>query len=188
MSKRNSGEMETGPLRPSPAVHRFVDALSESLLEDWTIRLKSGERGREAQQLARRIIVDFILRASFNMPQSPSTLGWLADALDEILDFRDPREALALPKRPKHRPAGEGINRAVDVACWVQLALGRGYSDSEAHVLAAQLFACDPRSVLRMRELAADWVTGMNATADWDEYFVLIRRPLPNSRQTDTKS
>jgi len=189
MSKRNnSAAMEQRSPGPSSAVLRFVDPLPESSLQDWTTRLKSGDRGREAQQLSRTIISDFILRASFNLPQSPSTVGWLAEALEQILEYQDPREALALPKLPKHRPRGQGIDRAFDVACWVKLAVERGHSEPEAHALAAKLFACDPRSVRRMRKDAADWVAGMNPRAEWDEYFILKKRPLPIAKQADTKS
>src|SRR5262249_47141015 len=147
-----------------------------------------GELGREAEQLSRAILSDFSLRASFNIAQSPSTLSWLADAVDKILEFEDPRAALALPKRPKHRPRGVGIARAFDVACWVKLAIKRGYPQAEAHNLAATLFAYDVRSVRRIGRVAAQWVTGMNPNTDWDKYFKSRGRPLPKPKNADSKS
>ncbi len=151
----------------------------DTLIELWTCRLRNGEVGPKAEGFARAILVDFSLRAMCGRPQSEVTIRWLADCFDRLTEYEDPYAVLALARRPPHRPVGHGVKRAIDVAHWVALAIQRGYTVADAAARAADLFACDVRSVHRMRKAARGWVEGMNWSADWDEYFRLLGRPLP---------
>lgn len=155
----------------------------DHLLEQWTARLRAGEKNPTAEGLSRAIIRDFIVRALLDKPQSKITLRWLADCLDKILDFEDPRTALTLQKRAKHRPGGIGVEKAIDIACWVKLAMERGHDKTKASKLAADVFSCDVRYVWRLRKKGQGWAEAMNPSADWDEYFQHKRRPLPSPPQ-----
>lgn len=160
----------------------FFDGISfipDSLLIEWTARLASGERGKQAEGWSRAIIRDFILRASLSKPQSQVTLDWLADALAKILNFEDARSVLALPTRPKSRPPGERFEYGLDAALWVKLAMDRNYSEPVAIRLAAKQFACDTKTIGRWRKASAAWVQAMNPATDWVAYFGWRGRPLP---------
>ena len=151
----------------------------DSLLLDWTTRLQSGERGIEADGIARYIIKDFRLRQFMGVPQSKVTLEWLGDALGAIVEYADARETLGLMPRPKNRPADP--QRGWDVACWVEVAIQRGYKRAKAIQSASELFFMDPSSVRKLVKTGVPkW---MNPDGDvWDEYFQLRKRPLPPKR------
>jgi hypothetical protein len=151
----------------------------EHLLRDWTERLASGERGKKADGLARAVIRDFALRQWFGQPQSPATLEWLADALNNVLDGAEPLDALGLKPRPNHRPSNRQI--AINVAMWLAATQDRGYEPSEAVALAAEVFSKDAKSIERYRLAAAGWVAVRDPSADWAQHF-LKRWPLPPVR------
>jgi hypothetical protein len=155
----------------------------EHLLAEWTERLRAGERGKKADGLARAVLRDFIVRQWLGLPQSRTTLDWLADALDAIISNESkPLDALGLQPRPKHRPADAGL--AIDVALWVAETESRGYTPAEAVQLASEVFHKDAKSIERYRREAREWAQGRVPGADWDEVFSLRKppRPLPSRR------
>ena len=162
--------------------YRGVDSPSDRLLTEWTDRLNAGEEGTTAEGLSRAIILDFILRALLNRPQSKVTVTWLAGALQRILNYEDPRLALRLSKRPRHRPAGARAAKAIDVAWWVKLTIERGYPEAEAQWLAADTFSCDIRDIARLRGEGQEWADGMSRDADAESYFRKKERALPPIR------
>jgi hypothetical protein len=152
------------------------------LLEEWTRLLKAGAVGAGAEGISRRIVDDFIKRVLLDEPQSKLTLVWLAETLDQVFhDGVDPKEAFRLPKRSTHRPKGTAVQKAIDVARWVKLAMDRGHPEPRANQLAADRFSCSARHVRRLRDDAAGWVDNMNPDFNWEEYFRLKGRPLPGA-------
>lgn len=148
----------------------------ETLMNEWTTRIRSGERGPEIDGIARRIIQDFGLRHFLNVPQSPIAIGWLADALHKIQEYEDPLDTLGLLPRPAKRPADP--QRGWDLACWIAVAETRGYSRSEAVALAADVFFTDISNVRRLAKQRPEWM--MNPEDDaWEDYFMLRERRLP---------
>lgn len=162
-----------------------VQHVPDHLLLDWTARIQSGEKGNEIHGFAVAIIHDFSLRLTLGHEQSPVTMRWLADVLEDVAEYRDPKrvlELLGLMPRPKKRPADP--HRAVDVALWLRSAQQRGYSASEAVHLAADCFCKDVKTIERYRKAAGDWAEGMNPEASWERYFMGAKppRPLPPPR------
>jgi hypothetical protein len=158
----------------------FFDGVSfapDHLLNEWTARLRSGERTPEADGLARAILRDFCLRQFLGRPHSTVALDWLADILSDILDDAEPRSALGLLPRPAHRPS-DGT-KAVDIAWWMSLAMERGYTRPEAKELATTVFSVDLKTVERYFKKGAPWIDGMNPSANWERYFCSCNRPLP---------
>ena len=148
----------------------------EHLLRDWTARLASGERGIKADGLARRVIRDFVLRQWFGQPQSPATLEWLADSLNNVLDGAKPMDELGLMPRPANRPGNPQL--AINVGYWLAATQDRGYSAAQAVVLAAEMFSKEPQTIAGYRRDAAEWVAIRNPEADWEDFFA-GRWPLP---------
>ena len=121
------------------------ELLPDNLLLDWTLLLRTGERGDEVDKRARQILRDFVMRQSSGKLHSPVTLDWLAGVFDAVLDHADPREALGLQPRPNHRPREENPID-VDVAMWLRAAEQRGYSHGDAVGLAAEQFSRDTKT------------------------------------------
>jgi len=171
--------------------YRGIALHSDRQLRDWIAQLESGGKGTE--MLSTFILKDFTIRALLGEQQSQVTLEWLADAFERILNHEDPRAVLSLPKRARNRPADPAaINLAIDVTCWIKLAMDLGYSEPEATELAAGSFSRDVRSIQRMRKKAAGWADSMTSDMNyWTEYFSVVRRrPLPSPKhlRRDTKS
>ena len=82
-----------------------VEFLHESEILDWTVRLRSGERGKQADAIARRILSDFVLRQTFQQAHSPAALEWLTEALSNVLDGAEPLAELGLMRPPAVRPS-----------------------------------------------------------------------------------
>lgn len=168
------------------ALAAFLDGTErtpEHLLVEWTERLRSGERGKKADGIARAVLRDFMVRQWLGQPQSSVTLDWLADVLEEIVSSEaKPLDALGLLPRPKHRPADAAT--AIDVALWLAEAEARGYTPAEAVQSACDVFHRDAKSIERYRRTAREWAQGRNPAADWDEVFSLRKppRPLPPRR------
>lgn len=155
-----------------------VSRPDDALLRDWIARLQSGERGIEADGIARYIIKDFRLRQFLGLPQSAVVLEWLGDVLGAIVEYADARESLGLMPRPNKRPADP--QRGWDIACWVEVAIQRGYKKAEAIQRAAEVFFVDPSNVRKLLKTGPEW---MNPSGDvWDEYFQLRKRPLPPTK------
>jgi hypothetical protein len=152
------------------------ERVPEHLLLDWTTRLASRERGIKADGLARRVIRDFVLRQWFGQPQSPATLEWLADSLNNVLDGAKPMDELGLMPRPKKRPANPQL--AINVGYWLAATQDRGYSAAQAVALAAEVFSKEPQTITRYRRTAAEWVAGRTPSANWEDFFS-GRWPLP---------
>jgi hypothetical protein len=153
-----------------------TERVPEHLLRDWTARLASGERDKKADGLARRVIRDFVLRQRFGQPQSPATLEWLANSLNNVLDGAKPMDELGLMPRPANRPGNPQL--AINVGYWLAATQDRGYSEPEAVVLAAEMFSKEPQTITGYRRTAAEWVAIRNPEADWEDFFA-GRWPLP---------
>ena len=128
--------------------------------------LPPGERGKLTQDLARRILTDFCVRAWFNQPQSQHTLVWIADVLDEILEKGKPDARRAFCLAPRREGGRDVLDEAVDITWWVTLAIGRGYSEPEAKKQAAAVFHRDVKHIARQRKRALGWADGMNPSVD----------------------
>ena len=166
----NDDELQTVDDTEAPVSHP-----SDALLLDWMHRLKSGKRGQETDDIARTIIMDFRLRQFYGVPQSPITLGWLAEILDAILEHQDVYQATGLLPRPKKRPANP--QRGWDISSWIKVAKGRGYSQAEAIKLAAVTFSTDESNVRKLIKNEPDWMNPDGKV--WDEYFKINGRLLP---------
>ena len=176
-------------LTDDDGLREFFEGISfapDHLLLDWTARLKTGDPDADTDALARAVIRDFCLRHFMNAPQSSITLGWLSEALSEILEHADPLSVLGLMPRAKHRPADPQL--AMDVAWWVKLAIARGYLKADAMQRASDLFARDVKTIERYSAKGKEWANGMNPTVDWERYFLSRARPLPAPRRQDKKS
>jgi hypothetical protein len=172
MFVRNDDERRKFYTEPVPVSHP-----DDVLLRQWITLLHSGERDAETDGIARYIIKDFALRQFLGVPQSPVTLEWLAGALHEILDYGDPLEVFKLLPRPKKRPPDP--QRGWDVACWVEVAVKRGYSRPEAIQRAAETFHMDDSNVRRHVRAGPMWMNPDEGV--WDEYFLLRKKPLPSA-------
>ncbi|MBS0346595.1 MAG: hypothetical protein JSR69_09045 [Proteobacteria bacterium] len=152
---------------------------SEAQLNDWIARIRSDERGPEIEGIARAIIRDFYLRNFLGVAQSRVATNWLADALSEILDHKDPLHALGLLPRPNNRPPDP--SRGMDVAMWLACAERLGISRPEAKRQAAEAFHMDESNVGKLirQAGAVEW---MNPDTNvLIEYFELQGRPLPKA-------
>ena len=154
----------------------------DSLLTLWTARIQDEPDNPEIRGLTDRVIQDFYYRQAFGLPQSVVTLNWLADALDRLRKHEPAEVVFPLPRRARHRPGSDSL--ATQVAWWVHLAVARGYSEVEATALAAEVFSKDVKTIARYRKQAADWVAGMNQAADWTDYFIAERKPLPKDKKS----
>lgn len=152
------------------------------LLRHWIKRLQSGERGAQADGLARAVIGDFRLRQFLGVPQSAVTLKWLSDVLGAIVGYADARETLGLMPRPKNRPSNP--QHGWDIACWVEVTIKRGFARADAIQLASDTFFMDVSGVRKLVKQGPQWMDPNGE--DWDEYFQLRNRPLP-STQTGIK-
>lgn len=153
------------------------------LLREWTNRLRSGETGDSAHGIARFMIDDFCSRAWLNKPQSQYTLSWLADVLSDVIDNGKPDARRAFSLMPNREGGHLAIGEAIDIACWVKLTIDRGYTEAEAHELAAATFHKDPRHIRRQRAKASSSAEGINPKADWNALFLLKNRPLPAAKK-----
>jgi hypothetical protein len=154
--------------------------IPEHLLSKWIKRLRDGEKGIEAHGFALCIINDFRKRDLLNKPQSPQTLRWLAESLGRILNHkykRDAREVFSLPPRREGRPGD--AQQAMDIACWVKFAVDRGYSEAQAHNLAAGMFHRDVKQIRRQHKRFHWYAEDINPKFDWKGYFLFKKRPLP---------
>jgi hypothetical protein len=151
-----------------------VEFLDEATILDWTVRLRSGERGREADGLARRILSDFTLRQTFQQAHSPAALEWLADATNDLMDGKTPREALGLDRR---RAGGQSDPRRWQfVALWLIEAESRGMDPAKAVRKAVEILEkegrqVDLKTVEGYRRRAAKEGVERNPDADWGAYF-----------------
>lgn len=157
----------------------------EYLLAQWTERLRSGERGAEADGIARRVMRDFIVRQWLGQPHSAATLEWLADVLNEVLQDKKPLDAFGLAPRPAHRQGDPTL--AIDVALWLAATESRGYSPAEAVGLAAETFHRNTKAIEGYRRYASEWAAGRNPNAtdaDWESHFLSAKppRPLPPAK------
>lgn len=168
---RNDEDKRRFLTEPFPVSHP-----DDVLLTEWVDRIRDGERGPEVDGIARAILNDFALRHFLGVPQSPVTLGWLADALTDITDYADPLTTLGLLPRPKKRPADP--QHGWDVACWVAVTQQRGYSRAQAIQMAAELFATDESNVRKLLKKGPSWMNPDKPV--WEDYFQLRKRPLPN--------
>ncbi len=150
---------------------------TDSLLLDWTARIRAGERSEEIDGIARYIIKDFRLRQMLDVPQSPITMEWIGSALDSILEYETVEQAFALLPRPKQRP--RDIQKDMDIACWVAVAQLRGYEQPEAFALASDTFHTDISNVRRkVRDCPLDWINPSDEF--WEHYFIGKNKPLPS--------
>ena len=155
-----------------------VQFLHESEILDWTVRLRSGERGKAADGLARRILTDFTLRQTFQQAHSPAALEWLAEALSSTLDGADPRHELGLMRPPAVRPSTP--KRWHDIAIWLAATERLGHSPAQAAELAAAKFHKDVKTVEAYRRRAAK--AGLKLLASKGvlaEYFGEVRKRRP---------
>jgi len=152
---------------------------TDALLNDWIARIRSGERGSAIDGIAREIIRDFYLRNFLGVPQSAVSVSWLAEALSEILDHRDPLDALGLQRRQNKRPPDPG--KSMDVAMWVACAEELGLTRPAAIAQAAETFATDDSNVRKLLKKSEplEWMNP-NRTA-LAEYFQHRGKPLPRS-------
>ena len=134
---------------------------------------------------ARTLIEDFCLRQDLGQPQSPESLGWLAEALSRILEHKDPLHSLGLMARPSSRPVD--TQTAFDSTIWVRCAEALGYSRAEAIARAAETFAKDIKTVERYRKVRAERATEEIAElAVWQRYFSKVgRKPLPPAKKDE---
>lgn len=151
---------------------------NDAILQDWTTRIQSGERGAEIDGIARYIIKDFRLRQFLGVAQSPVTLQWLADVLGDMVDYKD-KDALTtlgLMPRPAKRPVDP--QNGWDICCWIAVSELRGHAPNWAIAAAADLFHKDVSTVRKLlKKNMPEW---MNPTDEvWEEYFQIRRRPLP---------
>ena len=155
---------------------------SDTLLNEWITRIRSDERGPEIDGIARAIIRDFYLRNFLGVEQSRVATNWLAEALSEILDHKDPLHALGLMRRPNKRPPDP--SKGMDVAMWVACAERLGLSHPDAKRKAAEVFHMDESNVGKLirKTGALEWMNpDTNALI---EYFALLGKPLPASPGT----
>lgn len=155
-----------------------AEFLRDAEILDATVRLRSGERGKEADSLARAVIRDFMLRQWLGHPQSPATLEWLAEVLSNILDGAKPLDELGLMPPPATRPSAP--RRWRDVAIWLAAAERLGHSSAQAVQLAAAKFHKDPKTVEAYRRRAAK--AGIELLASEAEialYFSEVGPPPP---------
>ena len=135
-------------------------------------------RNDEVHGKALGLLNDFCLRVALDKPQSQETLRWLAEAVQRVVDYKDPLHAFGLLPRPNRRPAN--AQPAIDVAWWLACAGQLGYSNPEANALAAECFCKDLKTVQGHRRRAGGWTTEMNPDLQhWKQYFDHHCRPLP---------
>lgn len=155
----------------------------DSVLLDWTVQLRSDQRARAADDdLARRVMRDFILCQWYGIPQSAVTLEWIAETFDAILSGAKPQDAMRLRSRAAHRPRDAGRRIGVEVAQWLRATESRGYGDAEAVVLAAERFSRDAKTIERYRRDYAADADGMVESFDFEALFLSMGRPLPPRR------
>lgn len=178
-SSREEGAGEKAQANDETASLLDFEPLDDSTLFDWAGKLRAKSLGAspsvpadEADEIARKIIYDFSLRFWHGVPQNPIVMGWLVDALGEILENRSAAEAFGLKKRPVGRGPQSGRD-GTPVAAWVAVAVRRGHSITEAEQLAADAFACSTRTV--QRHVAA---TTLVPDAPLEEYL----QGMKNSR------
>jgi hypothetical protein len=151
-----------------------VEFLDEATIIDWTVRLRSGERGKAADGLARRILTDFVLRQTYGQKHSPAGLAWLCDGVGDLMDGKTPREALGLDRR---RAGGQSDPRRWQfVALWLIEAESRGMDPAEAVRKAVEILEregreVDLKTVEGYRRRAAKEGVERNPDADWAAYF-----------------
>lgn len=155
---------------------------TESQLLDWVARIRAGERGEATDAAAREMLRDFCVRQWTGVPQSPVVLSWVADAISDILEHREPLEALGLQPRPSSRPQQLAV--PFEVACWVRLALERGYSSSEANLLASACFHRDIKTIERDRQRMREETESLSKDIDWEAHFTNLGRPLPAMKES----
>ncbi|MCZ2096761.1 MAG: hypothetical protein LC121_10965 [Anaerolineae bacterium] len=153
------------------------------MLLDWTARLRSDERNDATDDnLARRVMRDFVLRQWYGLPQSTVTLEWIAEAFDAMLDGAKPQDALRLLSRSAHRPRDPGRTTGADVAQWLRATELRGYGRAEAVGLASERFSRDTKTIERYRRDYAAEADGMVEGFDFESLFLSMGRPLPPRR------
>jgi hypothetical protein len=156
----------------------------DHLLQQWTDLLRNAPEPPEG--IAAHILYDFCARAKLRQQQSQHTLDWLADAINKMLRHqyaRDAREAFSLPPRRQGKPTTAAeVQVAIDTACYVHLAIQRGYSEPEAIRWAASIFEVDEKTIRRRCERAAGWPDAMNPDTDWKAYFERLGKRLPEAR------
>lgn len=164
---------------------RLKDAerIPDDLLQQWTERIRAGEKGAQIEELARFILNDFILRARFDQPQSTHVLRWLAEILEETLDNGKPgvRRAFSLPPRPEGRRAE--IADSIYTAIWVECACELGFSDAEAKRWAAVAWGCDEKTVARRMKGAGDTSVRNPDLSHWQHFFGGIGKSLPERKR-----
>lgn len=151
--------------------------LTESQLIDWTSRLRAGERGEEADGIARAVMMDFSMRYWHKLPQSSAAMGWIVDALDRIMGSGKSCDELGLIARDSNRPRDDG--KAIDVALWIQEAEKIGYTEPEAKRLAADCFCMTVGNVRKL----VNQVSLEGRCQDSEllaSHFLHIGRPLPD--------
>lgn len=163
----------------------------DSLLEEWTNRLLSEIdehadlriEGKVRAKLAQQILQDFCLRAWMDLPQSKYTLLWLAEVFGQILEDGKPDARRAFSLLPR-REGGPKQESGTDIALWVELTLRRGYTEKQAKQFAAATFHHDEKHISRL--LRKNKVMELNPSVtweEWEEYFRLMNRPLPEPRR-----
>lgn len=155
-----------------------VSVAPDHLLALWTAQILDQPDDTKVPGLTRAVLMDFSLRQMLGIPQSPVTLNWLSEAFDRLLRHEAANKVFPLPKRARHRPIDDSTS--IQVAWWVHLAhTTRGYSLVKAKELAAEKFAKDAKSIDRYVKAQAHWVSGKNQVADWEDFFIAERKPLP---------
>lgn len=159
----------------------------DNLLLEWTARIRSGETGPEVDGLARYVIQDFCMRLWRNEAQSDTVLHWIADVLTKILDDGKPdaRRAFSLLAKPSHR--AESTDLRLDIATWVNEAMARNYSKTEATKLAAATFERDEKSIRRdIKGLEA--YPRIYPARIIEEVFKQQHKPLPAAKTNRTRT
>lgn len=166
------------------ALYESPPVLTEEEIRDLVVTIRSAVASPRplddsANAASRQVLRDFCLRQFTGQPPSAAALSWLADAFSRILEHEavDLKEAFGIVW-PKHRPSDDEWPRT-EVAIWVHFATERGVKQSQAFLLAAELFGRDVRQIRAYCKTSAHRVQDLNPDVNWPEYFMVKRKPLP---------
>lgn len=168
----------------------------DHLLRNWADKVRRvwaaiepTEMGIEPQDLrtdevhgaALALLNDFCFRVAFDEPQSRETLRWLAEALERMVEHKDPLQCFGLLPRANNRPADSEL--ATEVTYWITCARKLGHDDAKA--LAAECFHKDVKTIERYLRETGEWAASMNPDLEhWKRRFLNHGRPLPTHAPT----
>lgn len=172
----DDGENAFDPL-PSHLIQKWVKAIRS------TKPATSGTHGR-----ATFMIRDFLERNRRGIPQDPAMLVWVGEILGAIIQGSAGNELhsiVGIPPSPKHRHAGQNIDRDVDLATWVLIARSRGYSDATEK--ASELFGVSLATAHRIVARTTPLVEGRDQEPFASHSAIRLaklRRPIPPAKKS----